>query len=297
MLVQYPATDGAMRDYARLRRARARRGRARRRRDRPARADAAHAAGRVRRRHRRRLARSASACRWASAARTRRSSRRSDEFKRADARAASSACRRTRTASRRCAWRCRRASSTSAARRRQQHLHRAGAARGDGRRCTRSTTGPTGLRAHRRARARPDARCWRAALQRARAASSAHEPFFDTLRVEPSADARRRSVARPRERAHQPARTRRRHARHRARRDRRPRRTSRDLLEVFGGRRGADVDASQALATSRRAAPGALARTSAYLDAPGLQHATTPSTRCCATSPARGARPVARRTR
>jgi glycine dehydrogenase len=59
---------------------------------------------------------SASACPWATAARTRRSSPRAMPTS-APRRDASSASRRTATVTRRCAWRCRPASSTSAAKR------------------------------------------------------------------------------------------------------------------------------------------------------------------------------------
>ena len=132
VLLQYPTTDGRVVDYARCRREGARRRRAGRGRDRSARADAAHAARRVRRRHRDRLARSASACRWASAARTRRSSPRRTSTS-ARCRAASSASRKDaqgqpglppRAADPRAAHPPREGD--------QQHLHRAGAARRDG---------------------------------------------------------------------------------------------------------------------------------------------------------------------
>ena len=56
--------------------------------------------------------------------------------------AAWSACPRTRRATRPCAWRCKRASSTSAAKGHFQHLHRAGAAGRDGRHVRRGTARP-----------------------------------------------------------------------------------------------------------------------------------------------------------
>ena len=103
------------------------------------------AARRVRRRHRGRLDASASACRWASAARTPRSWPRSDEHKRADARAGSSASRSdARRAAPRTAWRCRRASSTSAARRPRATSAPRRCCWRSWPACTPSTTGPTG---------------------------------------------------------------------------------------------------------------------------------------------------------
>ena len=91
-----PAPTASVRDYRRSRTVHAGGG-ARRRRHRPPGADAAHAARRMGRRRRRRLARSGSACRWATAARTPPSSRRATSTS-ARCRAASSASRSTPTA-------------------------------------------------------------------------------------------------------------------------------------------------------------------------------------------------------
>ena len=139
VLVQYPATDGVVRDYAALaERAHAGR-RAARRRDGPARA---------RRCCGRRASSaptspsappSASACRWASAARTPRSSRRRTRTS-ATCPAGSSASRRTPRAARPTAWRCRRASSTSGATRPRATSARRRCCSRSWPRCTPSTT-------------------------------------------------------------------------------------------------------------------------------------------------------------
>ena len=71
----------------------------------------------------------------------------------------------------------------------QQHLHRAGAARGHGRACTPSTTGPRAC-GDRRARARPGRRSWRAGLRAAAASRCAPTAFFDTVRVRGAGGAR-----------------------------------------------------------------------------------------------------------
>ena len=139
VLVQYPATDGVVRDFARLRRARARGGRAARRGDRPPRPHPAHAAGRARRGRRGRLG---PALRRADG--LRRPARRllRDEG-RAQAAPAGPARRRLEgrrgpaglppgAADPRAAHPPREGD--------EQHLHRAGAARRSWPRCTRSTT-------------------------------------------------------------------------------------------------------------------------------------------------------------
>ena len=143
--VQYPATDGAVRDYRALVRARARRRRAGRRRDRPAGAHAAHAARRVRRRHR---GRQRAALRRAAG--LRRPARRVlRHARRVQARSMPGPhhrrLARTRTASRALPHGAADARAAHPPREGdEQHLHRAGAARGDGRACTPSTTGPRG---------------------------------------------------------------------------------------------------------------------------------------------------------
>ena len=99
-----------------------------------------------------------------------------------DAGAASSACRRMRTATRPIGWRSRRASSTSAGRRRRATSARRRCCWRSWRACTRSITGRRGLQADRRARAPADA-----AAGGTGSRDSGYEsdggPFFDTLTV------------------------------------------------------------------------------------------------------------------
>ena len=177
------AVSGDRRRAPRLRalcRARARGRRAGRRGGRSARADAAHAAGRVRRRRRRRLR--AALRRAAGLRRPARGvpRRRKDEFERQmPGRIVGVSQGRARqpgaapgAADARAAHPPREGD--------EQHLHRAGAARRDGQRCTRVYHGPEGLRAHRRARRRPH-RGAGARPQRAWASRSSTSAFFDTL--------------------------------------------------------------------------------------------------------------------
>ena len=115
-LVQYPSTDGGLRDFRAMCASCPRRQGPGHGGHRPAGPDAAGAAGRMGRGHRGRATASGSACPSATAARTRRSSPRRTSTS-ATCRAGSSACRRTVTATPRSEWRCRRVSSTSAAKR------------------------------------------------------------------------------------------------------------------------------------------------------------------------------------
>ena len=139
VLVQYPATDGADPRLRGVRGAGARGRRARGRRRRPARARPARAAGRVGRRRRRRQR--PALRRAAGLRRTARGVPRDDgRVQAADAR---SHRRRVGDVGRqpaRCAWRCRPASSTSAATRRRATSARRRCCSRSWRRCTRSTT-------------------------------------------------------------------------------------------------------------------------------------------------------------
>ena len=176
----------------------------------------------------------------------------------------------------------------------QQHLHRAGAARGDGRACTRSTTGPRGSRriAERvhglTVRARPRA-------SRRLGFKLRHEQFFDTLRVElEPADAGRAMRPRRAEPEDEPPRASttarigisldetdpRRRCGGDARRVRRRRRAPGFALEDAG--RGGDARCDRALA-----------RTSAYLTHPGLQQLPLRDGDAALHAAARGAGPVA----
>ena len=111
-----PTTDGRIVDYTDVIASRTRRRRAGRRRDRSARPHADQTARRIRRRTSPSARPSASACRWASAGRTRRSCRPRPNTP-AKCPAGSSASPKIRTATPRIAWRCKPASSTSAAKR------------------------------------------------------------------------------------------------------------------------------------------------------------------------------------
>ena len=149
-LVQYPATDGALRDFR-------------------ATCTAAHAARALvtaatdllaltllvppanGARTSRSATASVSACRSGTAGRTRRSSRRRTSTS-VTCPAASSAYRRTGMAVRRSAWRCRPGNSTSAARRRRATSARRRCSWPSWRACTPCTTGPTGCAASRSGR-------------------------------------------------------------------------------------------------------------------------------------------------
>ena len=139
VLAQYPSTSGRIDDLrADVDKVHAQAGRLHRG-GRPAGADPAGAARRVRRRHRRAAPPSASACRWAPAARTRPTWPAATSSS-ARCPAAWSASASTRTATRPTAWRCRRASSTSAARRPRPTSARRRCCRPWSPACTPSTT-------------------------------------------------------------------------------------------------------------------------------------------------------------
>ena len=289
VLLQYPGSSGAVRDLPRADRARARAA-ARSSRSPPTCSRSRCSCRRARWAPTSSSARrSASACRSASAARTPRSSRRRDEYKRTlpgrlvgvsvDARGPHRVP--PRAADARAAHPPREGD--------EQHLHRAGAARGDRRPVRRRTTAPTGLRAIARARAPAHVH----ARRRASRAGGVEVVHDDVLRHahRARARARRRDRGRGRGAAHQPARRRRRHARHRARRDDDARRSSTTVCAAFGvavvGRRErADADAI----------PPALRRTSEFLTHPVFS-AHRSETRCCATcagSPTATSRSTAR---
>ena len=244
--VQYPGASGAVRDLAPLAAAAHERGRAGRRRRRPARADAARAAGRVRRRHRGRhdaaLRRPAGLRRPA-----RRLPRRP---RRPGAPAARPAGRRVGRRRRRARLPAGAADPRAAHPPRegdQQHLHRAGAARRHGRRCTPSTTARTACarspqRVHRHAVGRSPPGCATAACDVADGA------FFDTVTVAVPGP-RRRGRRRGARARHQPAPGRRRHRR------RSPATSATDaehVAAVVGGvrrRRSAPTDVERSTAT------------------------------------------------
>jgi hypothetical protein len=169
----------------------------------------------------------------------------------------------------------------------EQHLHRAGAAGGHGRRCTPSTTAPRACarsraraRLDRGARRRPDARLGTAPRAGA---------FFDTLRVDLDAHARPRCSPAALERGSTCAATPTASAWPRRDHQRRRRRRAARVLR----RRRAAVRARRA---DRRptppALPAGLGRTSAFLTH-RCSTARSASTTCCATCTASRAGPVA----
>ena len=228
-------------------------------------------------------ARSASACRWATAARTPPSSPPSTPTP-ASCRAASSACPRTPRASPRCAWRCRRASSTSAARRRRATSAPRRCCWPSWPACTPSTTGPRASRPSRSA-CTGSRCCSRAGSTKLGSPAATTSTFFDTLRVEAepaqveracstAAEAQGMNFRRLDERRHRSARSTRPRAPPTWRPSSRCSRAASPLgftLEQLG--EGLETSLTEGLR-----------RTSAYLTHPGLQHATTPRRRCCATS-------------
>ena len=165
---------------------------------------------------------------------------------------------------RRCAWRCRRASSTSAARRRRRTSAPRRRCSPTSRRCTRCSTARQGLRAiaervHNLARVTEDA-------LRALGLTQTNAPYFDTLRIE--GRGRRRRPQGGGSRRHQLP-LRRRRDRHLARRDdddrRRPRHRRRSS-RARRGRPGTPIFKHPVPFALK--APPALQRTSAYLTHP-----------------------------
>ena len=254
-----------VRDLAPARRARPRRGGARRGGDRPAGAHAARAAGRDGRRHRARLGaalRRAAGLRRAARGLLRRAATSTS----ATCRAGSSACRRTPRAGRPTGWRCRPASSTSAATRPRATSAPRRCCSRSWPRCTPSTTGPRACGGSRGASTRSRACC--SSGCGGSASTRAAGPFFDTLRVRTDAAAGPRDPrARAGARASTCAPTRTARSASRSTRRRCPAR-SQALLEAFAGGAVA-VHAPRSWPTaSRSALPAPHARTSAFLTHP-----------------------------
>ncbi len=283
VLAQYPSTTGHVHDlrplagHAHAMRRRLLRG------GRPAGAHAAGAARRMGRRHRAAAPRSASACRWATAARTRPTWPAATSSS-ARCRAGWSASASTRTASPPTGSRCRRASSTSAARRPLPTSARRRCCRRWWPACTRSTTGPQGLkRIAQRVAAlhrHPGARAWSSW-----AASWSTRRAFDTLTVKTGEDTPRSMAARAGgQRQPAPVACRTTSASRSTRPPRAP--TSRLLWALFvpAGQpmpRFDELAASIDAAHPRRPAPH-----QRLPHAPGVQHPPQRDRRCCATSAA-----------
>ncbi len=231
-LIQYPATDGARRRLSRVLRARARSGRARDRGDRPAGADAAHAAGRVGRRHR---GRQLAALRRAVGLRrpARGVLRDAGRVQAPDPGPHHRRVARRGRQGRRCAWRCRRASSTSVARRRRATSARRRCCSRSSPGCTPCGTGPEGL-VRIAERVHGHAARLAAALERL-GLHVRHDDYFDTLAVDVGAHGGRGHRRRGERAADQPARARAGRALRRARR-----------ADERGGRRGSRRRASTA---------------------------------------------------
>ena len=279
VLLQYPGTTGEVRDLAPEIAAAHEAGAHGDRRRRPALALPADAAGRDGRRCRRgqhpALRRAARL--WRAACRLH------GGEGRAEAAAAGAAGRRfasTPRAARRCASRCRRASSTSGARRRPRNI------------CTAQVLlavmagmyavwhGPEGLRAHRAARAR----CRRGMLADAAKRGRLRAAARRVLRHHRHRGRRARADALMRGGAGarlQPAPRGRRLRRHRAGRDG-------DARGAGGAgrslRRGGGAPAAARRLAPAPELPAALARRSPFLHGRGVQQPPQPSTRCCATS-------------
>ena len=227
---------------------------------------------------------SASACRWASAARTRRSCRPRDEFKRQMPGRIVGVSTRRRRAAPPIAWRCRRASSTSAAKGDEQHLHRAGAAGRHGGHVRRLPRAGGLRRIAERVHALTAAAGGRLAAARARRRATSRSSTRCACAWRP-AQARRDAWRGPRDRRINLRALRRRLARHRARRDDDASTTCARCSRCFAGRQPLPfaveqlVDAGRTRADARRRSRG----TSDVSSRTRSSTATTPSTRCSAT--------------